>query len=944
MRTVGLTFTPLFRSELGRLEQVARLRLEAETSGPLSARVTTADQRTAVTPLSTHAGDHVYDIRVPEITVSGELDVRLLAGERTVAAATVRCHPVRKWTVFVMPTSHIDLYSTGLAHETPEEHARILDAAVGLADDFSDYRYQVENMLPLFEYRALRPAAATSRLVEFIRAGRIAFGAQYTGVHLEEALAEELIQGQLLMMRELEQTYGIRPNCGYTVDVPGTTLQYPQLLARCGVPYWIFSPNRFPTPDGWYNLGASIRRLPRLFRARSLDGSSVLTWLPHDHYGEDQKRFGLDLDTVAAAAGLVTARLQELEAGGYPRDAYLLEHSYGDNLPPARALPALVAAWRERYAYPRLLLATADQFFSHIETVSADLPDMQLEVLDAWAWIVACQGVLNSIARRVSHDLVRAQTLWRIQGGPAYPEGAFRSAFAELAKFAAHDWFYGGGHVAGIPDLAKAGWVQRAREIVTATLAAPLGTEGSSSQRATAFNSCAFARRDVLVVAPEAFVRIAGGPPGQAVDATTAATHFRAQPYSIAHPSPGHERPDAVVLVRDLPALGIGDAVYGSVSPSRRHHDSFLESAHYRVEFDRARGAIARILDKQSGRELVDAEPYGFGQLLLGSPQLDGLGIGFGGSFEQATENMRRSLKSWAPCRLELEYGVCGPLFSSLLLRGAVHDSPVTQAIILYDDLRRIDVVTTIDWDNEPPAARLVAAFPFARHPFTSCYEIPFGVLEVGRDETLTTPRHLRQLQSWLQFRSGEESVVLASPDVGVFSLGRCDLNPVDDGEFTIPERPAAYFILADNGAPSPLVQPGHVAVRFSLTSGRGFRPSDCARFAWGFARPSLVGNAASGGAHVLEVQPDSLLISAVKRAWGGEGLVVRVVEYDGVAVDARLCLPFTPQRAWLADPVERRVAPADVDGRMLRFAVRPHEVLTFLIAGGARWAEGGVP
>jgi alpha-mannosidase len=147
-----------------------------------------------------------------------------------------------------------------------------------------------------------------------------------------------------------------------------------------------------------------------------------------------------------------------------------------------------------------------------------------------------------------------------------------------------------------------------------------------------------------------------------------------------------------------------------------------------------------------------------------------------------------------------------------------------------------------------------------------------------------------------------------------------------------VPERPIAYFILADNGAPSPLVQPGRLAARFSLTSGRGLRASDCARFAWGFSRPPVVAAGDDGGQGPLEVHPDSVLISAVKRAWDGNGLVVRVVEYDGLAAGATLRLPFAPKRAWLADPVERPLSPLPVEGDVVRFPVKPHEVLTLLI------------
>ena len=931
MRITELTPTPLFPPpEAGRLEQIARLRLDAAPPPGATAEVLTRDGRTSRAPLAVERGPAAYDVRVPETEEPGAVQVRVLGPDGgTLAADTVRLAPVPRWTVCVMPTSHIDLYSTGLAHETPEEHAGVLDAALALAEAFPDYRYQIENALPLFEFRHLRAESAMGRLVDRIHAGQIAFGAQYTGLHQEEALAEELVQGQFLKARELEAAYGIRPNCGYTVDVPNTAAQYAQLLAQCGIRGWIFSPNRFPPPDGWYGTGQSIRRLPYLIRAQGLDGSGVLAWLPHEHYGEDQKLFGLEGADVDAAATLVADRLLGLQREGYPWDTYLLEHSYGDNLPPTDALPRLIAAWRERYAFPRLVMATAGEFFAHAEASGCDPPAMKLQVTDAWAYIVANQGVLNQMARRAAHDLLRTQAMRSLGSNCDYPEDRLREAFSELAKFEAHDWWYGGGQVAGVPDLAKAGWAHRAEEIAR-ELAGGEDRAGGPQSLPLLFNPVAFARRDIALLPAAAMTTEVLG---QAADGPTVATHFQPRPHTVAHPPASEATPDAVVLVAAWPGLGWSAPACGGARPSRRHRDSVLENRHFRLRFDPDLGAVASIIERESGRELVQPDPHGFGQLLLGQPQFEGFGIGFAGTYEQAVERMSQSLKSWEAVRLEMDEGRRGPVFCSLLLRGRVGRSPVTEAVVLYEELDRIDVTVTIDWDNQPSASRLVVSFPFALSPFTTRYEAPFGALEVGRDEMPIVPRHLRQLQTWLQFSEGERSVVVASPDVGVFSLGRCDLNPVEDGGFTVPERPTAYFVLTDNGAPSPLVQPGRLAARFSLTSGHGLRPSDCARFGWGFARPPLSGGRPGGEpAPMLSVEPDSLLVSAVKRSWDGSGLVVRVVEYDGVAADAQLRLPFAPKAAWLADPAEHPIRPATVEGAAVCFPVAPHEVVTLLI------------
>ena len=51
--------------------------------------------------------------------------------------------------------------------------------------------------------------------------------------------------------------------------------------------------------------------------------------------------------------------------------------------------------------------------------------------------------------------------------------------------------------------------------------------------------------------------------------------------------------------------------------PMNRTFSTTLETAFYRVSFDLQRGAIASLVDKASGRELVDkTSPYALGQFL----------------------------------------------------------------------------------------------------------------------------------------------------------------------------------------------------------------------------------------------------------------------------------------------------------------------------------------
>lgn len=852
----------------------------------------------------------------------------------------------RKWTVYVMPTSHVDIYSTGLADQTPAEHAAVLDSAVDLCGRFPSYRFQVENTLPLFEYERLRPAQQVERLMALVREGRIGFGAQFTGFHHAEACGEAMLQGQFLPLRDLEARYGVAANCGYTVDVPNATRQYVQVLARLGIRGWIFSPNRWPPPDGWYGLGEALRKLPGLSWAEGPDGSRVLLWIPREHYGEHMAQFGLtgEGDLEARAVRADTA-LRALESEGYPLDTFLLEFSYGDNLPPDGGLPSLLEDWRRQWEYPRFVEATAPDFFAAVLPAADSLPTISPEFPDLWAFIVANQGVLNQIDRRALAAALDAEALWALvrgSGRRSWPAADVEEAFRQMARFHSHDWWYGGGQTAGVPDLAKAAFAhaawslaRKARASGLAALAAPPDAHG----RLLVVNAAGFEARGPVVAAAPANSE-PDGVRCQLVDAPTYRSHFAAEPYTAAYPpsAAADAEPHVVFVPDSVPGLAAAHVPLARPARSRRHRDGVIESRFYRLTFDQDSGAVMSLVDRDSGRELVAAGSEGLAALLLGRPALEGFGIGFVGSRVEAEQRLRSSLRTWERARLSLKEGLRGPVFSSLVLEGSLGTSPVTQAIVLYHDLKRVDITTSIDWDNQPHASRVVAAFPLNLEGFETRYESPFATVRPGLDDA-PTPGPLRLGGTWLTFQEAGFSVLLATPDTTVFSLGRADLNPLDDGWYRLPERPTAYFVVTENGAPSPLVQPGRLALRFAITSAAERLSSGaCARFGWSVLRSlAAVGAGAGVDWAGLLVEPSSVLVTAVKPAWDGSGLIVRLLETEGCATTAGVRLPFAAGRVWRCDPIERPLVELGIDKGHVLVSVGPHEIATLLVVPGDR-------
>lgn len=116
------------------------------------------------------------------------------------------------------------------------------------------------------------------------------------------------------------------------------------------------------------------------------------------------------------------------------------------------------------------------------------------------------------------------------------------------------------------------------------------------------------------------------------------------------------------------------------------------------------------------------------------------------------------------------------------------------------------------------------------------------------------------------------------------------------------------------------------------------------ARAAAGFAAPLLLAAGALGGADeselparhsFLSVEPDNVLVSAVKPAYGDDpGIVIRLVECEGRRTTARLRFAAPPGRSALVDLLERDATPLLPRGLDLEVELPPGAVRSVRVDG----------
>ena len=290
-----------------------------------------------------------------------------------------------------------------------------------------------------------------------------------------------------------------------------------------------------------------------------------------------------------------------------------------------------------------------------------------------------------------------------------------------------------------------------------------------------------------------------------------------------------------------------------------------------------------------------------------------------------------------------------GPVASTMTIKAtATGVESLTQTVLLYHDVRRIDFV--LDLVKSPSGRRnthtnsdpvnkesvyislpLAVPEPQIRHALPGCVAAPVSDLFEGACTAFYAVRHFSDA-------SGKEfGVTVSAPDSSLFEYGHPRSCPIRSGgealferDRTPPANSHMYLYLMNNMFDVNVRwdQPGPVQFCYSLRShADDWRNGKADEFGWDILNPLLatVVDGASQGASpffFLQFSDDRQRECHVHdietgRA-DGVGMIVRLVETQGLATDVRMNMRFLPPIAAAVETSlieDDRAAPLEVDG-----------------------------
>ncbi len=510
--------------------------------------------------------------------------------------------------VVVVFKTHYDIGYTDLASKVVETYrTTMIDKALDVADQSRalprDQRFVWTipgwPMAKILE----EPQDATrrARVIDALKHGSFITHALPFTTHTESLELEDLVRGLGFSSRVARMAGLPLPRDAKMTDVPSHSWVMPTLLKHAGVEFIHMG----------CNSASRGPELPPVFWWEGPDGSRVLA-----------------MYSVEYGTGLVPPK-------DWPYRTWLALIHTGDNQGPPKPeqITGLVDEAKRKLPGVRVKFGRLSDFADALIKEKAEIPVIRGDLPDTWIHGVMSMPMESGLARRVRPLIATVETLDTLLGLWGIKQtniaGDVVKAYEQSLLFGEHTW---GFDAKRFPRLYGDAWKQKYAEGAYKDLEASWQEKGSYVYTMQDLVKPALIQRldalaksvkgdapRIVVFNPlpwpvdgQVSVKLDATPVGRLIDAETK----EEVPYVASESS-------IALATRNVPGTGYRTYVFESAAPAAAPALSVDESAHcmenaqLRVKLDLHRGCIASIVDKATGRELVDtSSAYGVGQYL----------------------------------------------------------------------------------------------------------------------------------------------------------------------------------------------------------------------------------------------------------------------------------------------------------------------------------------
>ena len=675
----------------------------------------------------------------------------------------------RHWEILIYPHSHVDIGYTNTRANVEIIHKRNLVNGLALAKKTKDYpegaryKWNPEVIWPVERYLSKATEEEKQVILDGIREGYLPLDAGYVNVNTSVASDEELFeifrQGQ-----EYKRLTGKNIETLVQVDIPGMSWGVVSVAAKLGIKY-CFAFNNGSDRVGWstdqsfkpfwwtdsqgkdkilylqpgsYNPGALVKGKyfwPKM--AGQTDPSKLIEIVKTDNPRENF------IDTY------IDEKLPELEeADYYPYDIFPMSWAMADNTPIDADLPEAVKSWNEEFAYPKLRIVSATEIMREFDERYGDIiPELKGDFTEYWTDGTGTAAKQTAQNRTSKERLVQTETFWTmLKPGEPAPREKFNKAWWNIMMGSEHTWCYMAPSQEPLSsNILKTKFAffdnaeNQSMELLVETLPVAQGID------IAVFNNLSWERGSIVTISVEQAKEFRS-----VTDANGAAV--KSQKLSSG---------ELIFKAEDVPAFGSKKYKLSNeefISASEFIKDNVLDNGIIRVEINPTTGDVSSLTFK--GVEFVDQDA-------------------------KCAINSYRYLKAddkpdiaFSPKDVEISVKENGPLLATILVKSQAEGcNRLTSEITIYDGQENIDFKNVIDKIAILEKEGIHFGFAFDIDSPTVVADIPWGIMEVEKDQLYGANRNWISLQRWLDISNNERGITWCPLDAPVFQVGDITAN-----------------------------------------------------------------------------------------------------------------------------------------------------------------------
>lgn len=638
--------------------------------------------------------------------------------------------------IFLFTTTHQDLgWLNHIEACTIDRDTLWLTPFLQRLEDDPTFKMDIEQTSIVMEYIHRHPEKKDV-IDQYLKEGRICIGATYIQPYEEMYSGESLARQFYLGNRWLKKNFSDYKALSYfNVDVPGRTLQMPQIMQKAGVDNLIIS-----------------RHERGLFNWEAPDGSKVRAYTP-GHYIYFYNVLGLS-DSLAIKEMAKESILWYTQYNNVPKSKTvmpaMLNYEFIWDQRNVQNCQPFTQKWnsiqyiqtgnkkKRKVSLPKFRYAMADEFFNTLDKSTSVLPTIKGERPNVWLYIHGPSHEQAITASRKGDILLPAvEKISSInalvnQNFNTYPKERLDKAW-EAKIYPDHGWGGNGGIITDNIFQRKFEFALSEASAMfdenTSALASQVQVQANKGRPVVVFNTLSWERNDPVSVNIRFEEGYAGSVAVTSVNGSIIPSQLSDAKY---YPDKSIQSATLHFVASGVPSLGY-QTYYVNPATSTSHKSTHttpqsVDTKYYHVELQN--GGIKQITDKELGVRLLDTSKFMGGEVI--TMQSVGNGAGEFDAVQQPTMEGFDKVSNYAP---QWKLSEEGDVYTSFTYRSKIRHAVIEQTMRVYHQIKKIDFdVAILNWEGVLYREfRMMLPVDLTNGQVS--YEVPYGTLTVGKDE-----------------------------------------------------------------------------------------------------------------------------------------------------------------------------------------------------------------